>query len=407
MSTVAAQILCVLCALGAAGGSSRTGARGRGRSNSGASASARSEPSNHGRGSKRRRASPNQHSSYSYAYGSEAEEDEDLEEGGGMEEEERREEDARFRGSLGGGAGGGANRAHTANDSGGAGGSAGGGGAAQHSNGNGRKNRPKNGDYPHGGFSNGHDVPGGSGSNDSSVGGGYGPGKRGVSRVIEEMLGHQGDMLDRYKSRALILRFAREKWEEPPPPVDINLAKVADFFLGLLGAVDEEGWFAVPVAEDAAPGYIAAILRPMDLGTMRARAERRGYRSVTELQDDLLLILANCISYNSPDSVYTEAAISLAEQARGAYMQSLAAVSASNGWGSQQGAVSVANGGGSAGRSMPPAPAVAPTVASAGATSASGTDTASARGAAGAAVSTPGAPPKRKRGRPRKHPLPS
>ncbi|CAM9844305.1 unnamed protein product, partial [Hapterophycus canaliculatus] len=131
----------------------------------------------------------------------------------------------------------------------------------------------------------------------------------------------------------MILRLARERWQEPPPPVEANLAAVAEHLLGFLGAIDEEGWFAEPVSESAAPGYIAAILRPMDLGTMRSRAESRAYRSVAELQDDLLLVVANCLSYNSPDTMFAEAATSLAQQASGAYGQALAMASTTRGWG--------------------------------------------------------------------------
>lgn len=167
----------------------------------------------------------------------------------------------------------------------------------------------------------------------SGDGGGGGVEERLVSPIIEEMLGHQGDVLERHGSRELVLRLAREQWQEPPPPVEVNLAPVADFLLGLLAAVDEEDWFAAPVMESAAPGYIAAILRPMDLGTIRARAGRRGYRSVAELRDDLVLVVANCLSYNAPDTGYAEAAVSLARLASGAYAQALAAVSATNDWG--------------------------------------------------------------------------
>lgn len=177
-----------------------------------------------------------------------------------------------------------------------------------------------------------------SGAPGSGGGGGGGgsstaAGERAISDVVRAMLEHQGDVLTRHGKLDMIVRLARESWQEPPPPVEANLPAVAEHLLGFLGAIDEYGWFAAPVSETDAPGYIAAILRPMDLGTMRSRAERRGYRSVSELQDDLLLVVANCLSYNSPDTMFSEAATALAMQASGAYGQALAAASASNGWG--------------------------------------------------------------------------
>ncbi|CAN0384325.1 unnamed protein product, partial [Ectocarpus sp. 8 AP-2014] len=95
------------------------------------------------------------------------------------------------------------------------------------------------------------------------------------------------------------------------PPVDANLSALTEHLLGILGAIDEEGWFAEPVSEAAAPGYISAILRPMDLGTVRGRLEGRRYRDVSELQDDLLLVVANCFTYNSPGTMFEAAATSL------------------------------------------------------------------------------------------------
>ena len=221
----------------------------------------------------------------------------------------------------------------------------------------------------------------------SSSGGGSGSasieGPRGISPVIEEMLRHQGDVLERHGNRELILRFARQRWEEPPPPVEGNLHQVAENLLDLLGLIDEEGFFAEPVTESAAPGYIAAILRPMDLGTMRRRATGGSYLSVSDLQDDLVLVVANCLSYNAPDTIFSEAGVSLARQAGGAYSQALASVAELKGWEIKaRGSVGRSVGGG-AGRG-----------ALVGARAAGGASGGHPRGV------------KRKRGRPRKHPLP-
>lgn len=334
--------------------------RGRGRSGSGVNGGgAAAETVTSGRISKRRRAS----SSSSYFYRDEIEPEEEEDE----DEEEQRVEDnhvgqvqeaERGRGVRGRGerhvmsngrrmANGSAYRSTAAN----------GDAATSPSRGRAVDNRGGNGG-------------GANGSSSESEG-------RGISPRIEEMMRHQGGVLERHGKRDLILRFARQLWEEPPPPVEESLCPVAENLLNLLGLIDEDGFFAEPVPESAAPGYIAAILSPMDLGTMRKRAEAGCYRSVGELQDDLVLIVANCLSYNAPDTIFSEAAISLAGQAGGAYSQALASVGEMKGWkGLRAQTVGAARG------------------ASIGA------------GAAGGSSGGQPSVVKRKRGRPRKRPLP-
>lgn len=334
--------------------------RGRGRSSSGVNgggAAAAAETVTSGRGSKRRRAS----SSSSYFYRDEIEpeeeEDEDEEEQQVEENHVREVQDTeRGRGARGRG------ERHVMSN------------GRRMANGSAYRSTAANGDAT--------TSPGRGRAVDNRAGGGGASGSsesegRGISPRIEEMLRHQGGVLEKHGKEELILRFARQLWEEPPPPVEESLRPVAENLLNLLGLIDEDGFFAEPVSESAAPGYIAAILSPMDLGTMRKRVEAGCYRSVGELQDDLVLIVANCLSYNSPDTIYSEAAISLAGQAGGAYSQALASVGEMKGWVGLR----------------------AQTV---------GTARGSSIGAGAAGGSSGGQPSgvKRKRGRPRKRPLP-
>ena len=67
---------------------------------------------------------------------------------------------------------------------------------------------------------------------------------------------------------------------------------------------DEEkgGLFSVPVPIDQFPEYYEVVKRPMDYGTMRRKLENKEYRSAQALQKDFLLVMQNCLQFNSPES---------------------------------------------------------------------------------------------------------
>lgn len=66
--------------------------------------------------------------------------------------------------------------------------------------------------------------------------------------------------------------------------------------------------FLAPVRLEEAPDYFDYIDHPMDLSTIGANIARGRYCCVTDLEDDLRLMIANCKTYNPPDSVYYKAA---------------------------------------------------------------------------------------------------
>jgi Bromodomain len=74
--------------------------------------------------------------------------------------------------------------------------------------------------------------------------------------------------------------------------------------------LDAEQLFWVPVAEaypDLGDAYLAHISEPMDFRTIE---EERllYYTSITQLQDDLILVFRNCMDFNEPDSPVYETA---------------------------------------------------------------------------------------------------
>lgn len=62
------------------------------------------------------------------------------------------------------------------------------------------------------------------------------------------------------------------------------------------------GVFSVPVPRDEFPEYYEQIKKPMDYGTMKEKLERGEYRSAQAMQKDFILVMQNCLQFNSPNS---------------------------------------------------------------------------------------------------------
>jgi Bromodomain len=89
-----------------------------------------------------------------------------------------------------------------------------------------------------------------------------------------------------------------------------DLSLTIPLFLGMQRDLDTEQLFWIPVAEaypDLGDAYLAHISEPMDFRTIE---EERllYYSSITQLQDDLILVFQNCMDFNEPDSPVYETA---------------------------------------------------------------------------------------------------
>ncbi|KAJ8257742.1 hypothetical protein GJAV_G00189180 [Gymnothorax javanicus] len=69
--------------------------------------------------------------------------------------------------------------------------------------------------------------------------------------------------------------------------------------------------FAQPVNLKEVPDYLEFISNPMDFSTMRSKLNAHGYSSLSELEADFNLMVANCLRYNSRDTVFHRAAVRL------------------------------------------------------------------------------------------------
>lgn len=62
------------------------------------------------------------------------------------------------------------------------------------------------------------------------------------------------------------------------------------------------GLFSTPVPRDEYPEYYEQVKEPMDYSTMKTKLANGEYRSAQAMQKDFLLVMKNCIQFNSPDS---------------------------------------------------------------------------------------------------------
>ncbi|KAM6453620.1 bromodomain and PHD finger-containing protein 3 isoform 6-T7 [Liasis olivaceus] len=81
--------------------------------------------------------------------------------------------------------------------------------------------------------------------------------------------------------------------------------------LDLLQEKDPAQIFADPVNLSEVPDYLEFISKPMDFSTMRKKLESHQYETLDEFEEDFNLILANCMRYNSKDTIFHRAAVRL------------------------------------------------------------------------------------------------
>ncbi|XP_042897028.1 peregrin [Parasteatoda tepidariorum] len=72
--------------------------------------------------------------------------------------------------------------------------------------------------------------------------------------------------------------------------------------------------FAKPVDLNEVPDYLDYIKQPMDLSSMLAKVDSYSYNSFDNFENDFNLMIKNCLSYNSKDTVFYKAALKMREQ---------------------------------------------------------------------------------------------
>ncbi|SOV83820.1 bromodomain protein, putative [Plasmodium sp. gorilla clade G3] len=74
--------------------------------------------------------------------------------------------------------------------------------------------------------------------------------------------------------------------------------------LNKLIAFDKKRIFLYPVNVQLVPDYLNVIKEPMDFTTMKQKLQNFKYKSFQEFENDILLIINNCYTYNDPSTIY-------------------------------------------------------------------------------------------------------
>ncbi|KAK7871739.1 hypothetical protein R5R35_014013 [Gryllus longicercus] len=84
--------------------------------------------------------------------------------------------------------------------------------------------------------------------------------------------------------------------------------------LDMIQSRDAGDIFSEPVDPSEVPDYAEVVKNPMDLSTMRVKAQSFQYSNLDALEADFNLMISNCMAYNSRDTIFYRAAIKMRDQ---------------------------------------------------------------------------------------------
>ncbi|XP_021954896.1 bromodomain-containing protein 1 isoform X2 [Folsomia candida] len=113
----------------------------------------------------------------------------------------------------------------------------------------------------------------------------------------------------REKQKRELVALRTEEWSFKTVPFVQLLLSV----LNEIGGRDPQNIFAEPVDAEAVPDYHTVIHSPMDLSTMRQRAQQLHYDSLNEMKKDFQLMINNCLLYNSKETIFHRTGLRLQE----------------------------------------------------------------------------------------------
>ena len=88
---------------------------------------------------------------------------------------------------------------------------------------------------------------------------------------------------------------------------DLSLPELLKRILDHLAVLDKGNMFKEPVDLEEAPDYLACIPKPMDFSTMQNKVELEEYSSLESFEEDFLLVVSNCLTYNEEDTKFWRA----------------------------------------------------------------------------------------------------
>ncbi|XP_028850792.1 bromodomain and PHD finger-containing protein 3 isoform X2 [Denticeps clupeoides] len=141
-----------------------------------------------------------------------------------------------------------------------------------------------------------------------------------ISAVREEMRYWQKLRHDLERARLLVElirkreKLKREQVKVHQAAMELQLTPALVLLRTTLEQLQEKDGaqiFTEPVDIKEVPDYLDFISHPMDFSTMRSKLEAHKYRSLDDLEADFNLMISNCLSYNSKDTVFHRAAVRL------------------------------------------------------------------------------------------------
>lgn len=97
----------------------------------------------------------------------------------------------------------------------------------------------------------------------------------------------------------------------------VQLAPFVHLLLQTIDSIqekDQQMIFAEPVDLVEVHDYLDVVKHPMDLSTMRQKAQTHQYRDVDQFASDFELMIDNCLTYNAKDTIFYRTAVKLRDQ---------------------------------------------------------------------------------------------
>ncbi|CAB1329543.1 unnamed protein product [Coregonus sp. 'balchen'] len=141
-----------------------------------------------------------------------------------------------------------------------------------------------------------------------------------VCAVREELKYWQKLRQDLERARLLVElirkreKLKREQIKVHQAALELQLTPVQVLLCSTLDQLQEKDAgqiFAQPVNLKEVPDYLEFISQPMDFSTMRSKLEAHSYSSLAHLEADFNLMVANCLLYNTKDTLFHRAALRL------------------------------------------------------------------------------------------------
>ncbi|KAL1140402.1 hypothetical protein AAG570_000334 [Ranatra chinensis] len=112
-------------------------------------------------------------------------------------------------------------------------------------------------------------------------------------------------------------RLKRDLIKLKAQSLEIELCPMASVFRHLIDTLrsyDTGEIFIEPVDQVEVPDYGGVIKNPMDLSTMRKKVDSFHYESLSDFEADFCLMINNCLTYNSKDTVFYKAAVKMRDK---------------------------------------------------------------------------------------------